>query len=163
MVRESDLSAGSPRPVPDPGGQGLPGGGEGRLPLRQSVALAGEIASTYLRVRWRLRRRDLAAVVSSIRTSVDQPLVIPRDEEFLTEGRRLGRRVARALDRVPWDSRCLVRSLVLVSLLARRGVEGRLLLGVRTEPEFEAHAWVEVGGEPLLDPGPWRHGRLAEY
>ena len=36
--------------------------------------------------------------------------------------RRLGRAVMRTLDPLPLDSRCLVRSLVLTTLLARRGV-----------------------------------------
>jgi hypothetical protein len=54
------------------------------------------------------------------------------------------------LARLPTDSRCLVRSLVYLSLLSRRGIEGTLVIGARTEPEFAAHAWVEVEGEPML-------------
>jgi hypothetical protein len=64
-------------------------------------------------------------------------------------------RVARAVERAgreyslyPVD--CLVRSLVVVFLLRRRGMAAELRLGVRTlTGRFEAHAWVEHGGAPL--------------
>ncbi len=45
---------------------------------------------------------------------------------------------------------CLVRSLVLVWLLRRRGIAADFRLGVRTlTGRFEAHAWVEHSGVPL--------------
>ncbi len=47
---------------------------------------------------------------------------------------------------LPFDSRCLARSLVLVSVLSRRGIDSVLVIGVAVEPKFTAHAWVESGG-----------------
>jgi hypothetical protein len=50
-------------------------------------------------------------------------------------------------------ARCLGRSLVLWFLLRRRGIDAELVLGA-TAPEdgrLPAHAWVEVGGEPVND------------
>lgn len=45
---------------------------------------------------------------------------------------------------------CLVRSLVLVWLLRRRGIAAELRLGARTlTGRFEAHAWVEHCGVAL--------------
>jgi Transglutaminase-like superfamily len=35
-------------------------------------------------------------------------------------------------------------------LLGRRGIPSRVVIGVRTSPEFAAHAWVEQEGLPLL-------------
>jgi hypothetical protein len=55
-----------------------------------------------------------------------------------------------------------VRSLVLTRLLARRGIASTLVIGTRTTPEFLAHAWVELQGTPLLDPGGGAFARLAE-
>jgi hypothetical protein len=55
-----------------------------------------------------------------------------------------------------------MRSLVLVRVLARRGIESRLIIGVRTQPQFGAHAWVEQAGHALLDPGDTAAGRLVE-
>lgn len=45
---------------------------------------------------------------------------------------------------------CLSRSLTLIKLMARRGMAGRLRIGVNLENgALEAHAWVEAGGVPL--------------
>jgi hypothetical protein len=47
---------------------------------------------------------------------------------------------------------CLVRSLVLVWLLRRRGIAAELRIGARTlTGRFEAHAWVEHCGTALGD------------
>jgi hypothetical protein len=49
---------------------------------------------------------------------------------------------------------CLSRSLTVMLLLARRRIPGRLRLGVDLGGgAFKAHAWVEVAGIPLDDPG----------
>ena len=61
--------------------------------------------------------------------------------------------VARTLRLLPTDSRCLMRSLVLSALLARRGIDSSLVIGVRTAEAFGAHAWVEHEGRPLLPTG----------
>lgn len=45
---------------------------------------------------------------------------------------------------------CLSRSLILCYLLRREGYDARLRLGGRQEGKsFEAHAWVELNGEPV--------------
>jgi len=49
-------------------------------------------------------------------------------------------------------SACLVRSLTLQHLLARRGIEASLHFGSRfAGNEFCAHAWVEYQGQPLAE------------
>lgn len=66
-------------------------------------------------------------------------------------------RIAAAVVRVnrhvlPFASRCLLESLVLLWVLRRAGIEAELLLGVRTIlGPFEAHAWVEYDGIVLND------------
>lgn len=61
----------------------------------------------------------------------------------------------------PIPVNCLLRSLVLVFLLRRRGLEAELRFGVRRQDgRFEAHAWVERCGEVLNDdPDVTRHYR----
>jgi hypothetical protein len=54
-----------------------------------------------------------------------------------------------------------MRSLVLVGLLARRGVSSSLVISARPGADFQAHAWVELHGRPLLTPAPVEHGRLV--
>jgi hypothetical protein len=70
--------------------------------------------------------------------------------------------VSRTLDVVPFDTPCLTRSLVLLSILARRRSKVQLVIGVRPGSEFGAHAWVELEGRPLLPPGADRFERLTE-
>jgi hypothetical protein len=130
--------------------------------LRQKLSLALEILASYARLRLRLARRKLPEVLESVRL----PLAGAggeRDEldDQLT-GVRLGRAVGRTLGAIPADARCLVRSLVLVEMLARRGIEASFVLGVRAGPDFEAHAWVEKAGVALLPPYEGEYERLVE-
>lgn len=118
-----------------------------RMPLDLRLRVAVEIFVTYAEVRWRVRRGDVRDVVSALREdAVDAH--DPYDAYRI--GRRLRQPVRRSLDPLPWDSRCLMRSLVLLRMLARRGVVCQLVIGVRPGETFEAHAWIEHGRHPLL-------------
>lgn len=57
---------------------------------------------------------------------------------------RVGQAVARHL---PFETNCLDQSVALWWMLRRRGVAAEMHIGGRKEDaNFEAHAWVEVGG-----------------
>lgn len=124
------------------------------------LTLAIEVLFTYARVRWLLWRRDLPSVVAAI--DAEQPARDPQTEGVasLKLGARLARVTTRCLDPLPADSRCLGQSLVLMALLARRGVGSALVIGVRPGSNFEAHAWVEREGMPLLPSGGDTYSRL---
>ena len=114
-------------------------------PVAKAV-LAAEILATYARVRWDLRRTGLKPTLESLRAQ-------PRDAaspDALALARRLAPAVARTLTLLPADSRCLMRSLVLTRLLARRGVTTQLVISVRPGARFAAHAWIEHRGVALL-------------
>jgi len=128
------------------------------------VALASEILVVYARVRLRMRRGDIREVVASIRSrsaSRPAPSEAGSAEVWLTSA-RLANAVIRTLTVLRTDARCLSQSLVLLWLLARRGIPGTLVVGVHTSPEFAAHAWIEHAGKPLLSPGSFPDGRLLE-
>ncbi|MCP9485218.1 MAG: lasso peptide biosynthesis B2 protein [Gaiellaceae bacterium MAG52_C11] len=129
----------------------------GPLPLSRKVALAGEIVAEYVRVRWILRRLDLPRTLELIRAVAPAELLPPRPTD-----ERLAGAVRRTLRRLPADSRCLMQSLVLTRLLARRGRESTLVIGVSPAGRFSAHAWVERDGVPLLPAHRREFGRLAE-
>jgi hypothetical protein len=57
---------------------------------------------------------------------------------------------------------CLSQSLVLTRLLAARGLESRLVIGVVPGERFAAHAWVEHEGAPLLPPGTGEFQELVQ-
>jgi hypothetical protein len=66
--------------------------------------------------------------------------------------RQVGR-IVNAAARRSWPrAKCLERSMVLWALLRREGIEGRIRFGVKPGAGTpEAHAWVEVAGEPVND------------
>jgi hypothetical protein len=72
------------------------------------------------------------------------------------------RRLARLLDLLlatntfVFTPTCWKRAPVLYRFLALKGIESRILFGVRRDGErlFDGHAWLEVGGEPLLEAHP---------
>jgi hypothetical protein len=53
----------------------------------------------------------------------------------------------------PFASTCLTRSLLLASMLQRRGVTSQLRIGVRLKQgALDAHAWIEHEGVPINEP-----------
>ena len=108
-----------------------------------------------MRVRWLMVRFDLPEAVARLRAG-DR-----RARESVNPWHVAGA-TARVLSLLPTDSRCLMRSLVLLRLLAVRGVTSTLVIGVKTEPAFAAHAWVEWEGAGLLPTGSGEYRRLTE-
>jgi hypothetical protein len=107
-------------------------------------------------------RQELPRLVAQLRAErppSGRTLVFPDGRR---DGLRLGRAVVRTLSVLPTDSRCLVRSLVLLRLLVRRQGSGSLVIGVQPTQgrELVAHAWIELDGRPLLDPGDGTFSRL---
>ncbi|MEA2492960.1 MAG: Transglutaminase-like superfamily, partial [Thermoleophilaceae bacterium] len=106
------------------------------------------------------RRKDLPAVLAALRQPPERLRSRP-EADPLRSGWRLGSAVGRALNLIPADSRCLMRSLVLTRVLVVRGIESTLVIGVNADPHaFTAHAWVEYDGTPLLPPSDFQ--RLAD-
>ena len=125
-----------------------------RMTSSERARVASEILATYVLVRWWLIRLDFHTTVEAargVRTSLQA------HEDATSAALRLGIAVDRTLRRMPLDTRCLVRSLVLTRLLARRGIGSTFVIGVRAKPEFAAHAWLERDGVALLPTGPEFH------
>ncbi len=127
--------------------------------LWRKVALSGEVLILYAYVRWLMARKDVAGVVQALRGDVVDSEDARAAQVF---GRRVGAALSRALNPLPFDSRCLMSSLVLTALLARRGIRCTVVIGVRSAPSFEAHAWVEHRGHALLPPRDHIYQRLVE-
>jgi hypothetical protein len=145
-----------PMPVSIPGGDP-----DARFTVLDKVRLTSEILRIYLRVRWLMWRRPLPEVVERLRVRCDGS-PIEETDSGANGGWRYAVSVVKTLRLIPLDSRCLVRSLVLLAILARRDAATTLVIGVRSEPEFGAHAWIEDHGWPLLEPGDTEQGRLLE-
>lgn len=132
-----------------------------RLPLRRRLRLAGEVLAAYLVTRISLSRNGLPATLERVRRARDVQRLDADDAYSRYAAYRLGQVVEKVLQYLP-DARCLTRSIVLVALLARRGVASTLVIGVSPAPDFKAHAWVELEGVPLLPTGESEYSRLAE-
>lgn len=130
-----------------------------RFTPAEKLRLGGEILKAYVRARRLLLRTNFGSTVIQMRHGE------PRSFEgfAIPTAVRLGRVVQRALGAVPFDSRCLIRSLVLIRLLSARGIEGELVIGVASKPEFAAHAWVECQGVAVLPTDRDRFQRLAVF
>jgi Transglutaminase-like superfamily len=144
------------------------------LPLGRRVLLVSEILAIYCRVRVRLLRdrfpvalagvRELPGVreISGTSNQEQGARMPPGSAVTYLRAARLGRAVQRTLRLVPGDARCLMQSLVLTAVLARRGIDTKLLIGVSPGEEFEAHAWVEYSGRALLPDSQGIYHVLAE-
>lgn len=119
----------------------------GRVGLRLRARLIVEVLRTYALARRLLREGNISEVTQTLRAAGDNSL---DRESALIVGRRLQRPVVRTLSALPTDSRCLMRSLVLLGMMARRGAQCELSIGAQTDKGFAAHAWVEYDGVHLL-------------
>ena len=71
---------------------------------------------------------------------------VPPGREQMRIALLVGRAIARAAARTPWESACLVQSLSARKMLQKRGIPGVFYLGVaREKEEMKAHAWTECG------------------
>lgn len=132
-----------------------------RLGPIERVALIVEILTCYRWARQALTSRPIDGAVQALRAH--SPAAAPAGDagQALQEAWRLGRAVQLTLRFAPGDTRCLTRSLVLTQLLARRGIDSKLVIGARAQPSFLAHAWVEHAGQAVL-PAEDSFGRLVE-
>jgi hypothetical protein len=133
-----------------------------RLSPWAKARLSLEVITTYLRVRWAMRGDDAEVAVRVIRErAAGDPVEFDAEGEGLVAAWRLARATRKVLLNLPSDTRCLFRSLTLMSMLERRGISQQLVIAVRPKP-FAAHAWIEVEGQAVLsdaDPG---YERLLE-
>lgn len=129
---------------------------------RVKVRLALEIVVLYGATRLRLAH-------DSLKLADDLPHVDPErtaglsSEQTAAVAAYLSLAVVRTLGWPPTHASCLVRSLVLLRLLARWGISSSLVIGVRLKDgSLAAHAWVEYHGIPLLDSGGGDFARLLQ-
>jgi hypothetical protein len=102
-------------------------------------------------VRWSLRLRGYGKTFTSLQKRIQfQAKGTGNLPEVREEVQATCRMVRAALRYSLAQYSCLEESLTLWYLLRKQGIPACLRIGVRKENEkFEAHAWVEHGGEAL--------------
>ncbi len=58
---------------------------------------------------------------------------------------KVGIAINSAAAHTPWESACLVQSLVAYKMLKRRGIAGVFYLGVAKKGDVKAHSWTQCG------------------
>lgn len=134
-----------------------------RLRAGEKLRLGTEIIVTHAFVRRRISALPLPELLAILRRGiVDRGMPASQAPGEHVTAVRLARATTRMLHRLPGDTRCLSQSLVLIGLLARRGIGSKLLIAVAPGQAFKAHAWVEHGGVPVLPPEDTDFRELAE-
>lgn len=113
-----------------------------RLPLRLSATLTVLFAQAVLKV---FGFERIYALVSKVPTVGAAP---DRDRQVNIE--RVFAAVERACRVICRYDYCVQRASSAATLLRLRGHDAVLVIGVR-RPPFEAHAWVEVHGVPVVE------------
>ena len=119
--------------------------------LRVVAALAG--VAVMVRLFGVRRALALLAPIARLRGAPLEP------GQHIETARKLARRIAKVADGLPAPPRCLVRSILLATVLRRRGIAAEIQVGVRMDDGFTAHAWVEVHGVVVND----THAEIAAY
>jgi Transglutaminase-like superfamily len=140
----------------------LANGGRASADTFGGVGFVVELLVVYARARWLVLRRGAPETAPVLRLGLREHVSADLDGLRVLRSLLLGRAVMRVLGLMPADSRCLMRSLVLVGMLARRGVYSTVVIGVQADPRFAAHAWVEVDGRPVLPTNESTFQRLVE-
>jgi hypothetical protein len=118
------------------------------LPAREqrlAVVAAWELTRASLELR--LRSRTAAARLGPVSHGDSAPSA---SDPQLHEARLIGRAITLVAHRLPWHPTCLRQALAAQRMLRRRGIGSELHLGVTGASEAGAHAWVTVGGEPVV-------------
>jgi hypothetical protein len=81
-------------------------------------------------------------------TSCDKPL-----EDEMIEVHNLARTIHRAARHNIYQANCLKQSLLLWFILGKKLISSELKFGIEkfSNCQLNAHAWVECGGQPLID------------
>lgn len=120
-----------------------------RLTARERT-LAAKAAALQAVVVPALRLVSLKKVQSLVGALAPLKRSGPRGDEALARAHEAARVVHGVARRSIPRASCLPRSIVLWALLRRMGIEGRLRFGVKRQGSgVDAHAWVEVNGEPV--------------
>jgi len=108
----------------------------------EAYVMLGMMRTAILTVSFKLLTRSLEHFPTERET-------IALDEHQMSLAKKVGEAVTRASAYTPWESACLVQSLVAQKMLHKREIPGVFYLGVAKDEEskekMKAHAWSQCG------------------
>lgn len=111
-----------------------------------AIPIIAEAFSELMLARLRIIGRNGNKILSGFQKAniVDEINVTDQQKK---QAQQIGRAIRAVMRRSRWSPTCLVQSLAASRMLRRRGLPGRLYIGVNYEndKQFGAHAWVGVG------------------
>ena len=111
-----------------------------------ALPFMGEAFLELLLARFKIMGRKGNHILSGLQeASTHDETSITNDQKNQAE--QVGRFIRSVMRRTRWSPTCLVQSLAATRMLRRRGLQGRLYIGVKRgdDHQFGAHAWVGVG------------------
>jgi hypothetical protein len=119
----------------------------GLSPAQWRVVVASVLLLPVIQLSLRLRGFGWTARLLADRSTG------PQRPYTVQETREAADAVALVAGRRVVGARCLGRSLLLWTLLRRRGIDAEVVIGAQTPQKraLSAHAWVEVAGKPVND------------
>jgi hypothetical protein len=117
-------------------------------PSERRIAVEAALELTRASVVLKLVRRGSA--VGMLGRVAGNDAGEPVDAASVAAAEGLGEMVARVASRLPWKPSCLRQAVAAQRMLRRRNIPGRLHVGVASPRERGAHAWVTVGGDPVV-------------
>ncbi|MHC9083906.1 lasso peptide biosynthesis B2 protein [Luteimonas sp. RIT-PG2_3] len=151
LVPSSDATVNVPAPsVPCPTRSAVE---ESRSNDPVDISMLLDVFSVVCSMRAQLAARNLNNILSSLSAYRQSRAHSPAVAATHTEAEHLSQVAVmfwQVRVYVPVTPRCLVDSLSLVKVLARRGLYANIVFGVTSDP-FAAHAWVQAGDLVLSD------------
>lgn len=120
---------------------------QGMVSVAALPALIQALGVQFLITR-RLKTSSLKAVLQAIAERRSHRIFNPNYTESYIQNVRIGYYASEIF--LGRTDRCLVRSLAMFATLSRRGIESKLVIGVRTSP-FAAHCWIQRGSVVIND------------
>lgn len=112
----------------------------------RALPFMGEAFLELLLARFKIMGRKGNHILSGLQKANTHDVISITGEQK-KKAEQIGRFIRSVMRHTRWNPTCLVQSLAATRMLRRRGLQGRLYIGVKRgdDHQFGAHAWVAVG------------------
>ncbi|CAA0107994.1 Uncharacterised protein [BD1-7 clade bacterium] len=85
------------------------------------------------------------------------------EQHCSADAMRISEAVQRTAKHLPWECKCLVQAMAAQSMLKQRNSAGTVYIGVsKTEGEYKAHAWLQLGDQFITGGNGFTHYQVID-